>query len=434
MTYDRFLANLNSRGMFRIHPSLDRIQKVLRAMGNPHRKFPSIHIAGTNGKGSVAAALESVLRSCGYRTGLYTSPHLMDLRERVKIDGESLVDGFAESAEDVLTAERRSQAPLTYFELLTAIAFHSFAQKHVDVAIVECGLGGLWDATNVMEKPLMSIITSIGLDHMEWLGDDERSIALQKAGIIRPKGVVISGVRGPGCPIVLRTAREKGATVEQLGDQFKADVLTSSWRSGRQIIRYQHQGEKSEDISFGLLGSHQVDNAALVMEALRQLKRKGWSIPAAKQERGLRTIHWPGRLQIIKIPHSATILFDGAHNPSAMKKLLESIHSSPFINSTKTFVFSAFKDKDYLTMGRMIGRMAQEVCLCPLGGTRGAAVRQLRLGYKGFKGNIHEFSSPQSALATAVELTPQNGLIVVTGSLALVGKVLNAELKETSHV
>src|SRR5262249_52305602 len=157
-----------------------------------------IHIAGTNGKGSVAAALESVLRESGYRTGLYTSPHLTDVRERVAVNGVPLVQGVTVIADQVLEAEKRTKCPLTYFEFLTAIAFQSFAAKKVDIALIECGLGGYWDATNVITAPLISIISSIGLDHTKWLGSTEYQIASQKAGIIKKGGCVISGVSGTG--------------------------------------------------------------------------------------------------------------------------------------------------------------------------------------------------------------------------------------------
>src|SRR5690242_14399588 len=150
--------------MFRIRPGLGHIQKVLRVLGNPQNRYPSIHIAGTNGKGSVAAALESVLRASGYSTGMYTSPHLVDLCERVAIGGVPFVHGFTAVAEQVLRAETKAKTRLTYFELLTAIAFQAFAARKVNIAIVECGLGGFWDATNVIEHPLASVITSIGLD------------------------------------------------------------------------------------------------------------------------------------------------------------------------------------------------------------------------------------------------------------------------------
>src|SRR5258706_788107 len=234
MTYESFLKNLNARGMFRIHPSLNRIRKVFSVLTHPQDRLPDIHTAGTSGKGSVAAALESVMRASGYRTGLYTSPHLIDLRERIKIDGVPLIQGFSRIAEVVLRAEKRAKAPLTYFELLTAIAFQAFITKKVDIAIVECGLGGLWDATNVLKKPLVSISRSIGLDHTEWLGQNEYQIAAQKAGIIKSRGYVISGVRGAGRQIILRTSREKKASLHQIDAQFEVHPLTTSWPSGKQ--------------------------------------------------------------------------------------------------------------------------------------------------------------------------------------------------------
>ncbi len=431
MTYENFLHNLNSRGMFRIHPNLDRIRKVLRILGNPQDRYPTIHIAGTNGKGSVAAALESVLRANGYRTGLYTSPHLIDLRERVKINGSSLVRGFTQMAQDVFHAEKRARTPLTYFELLTAIAFQSFAAQKVDIAIIECGLGGLWDATNVLKQPLLSLITSVGLDHTEWLGQDEFQIAAQKAGIIKSRGCVVSGVRGPWRDVIVRAAREKEAVIDQIDTDFEAESLVTSWKTGKQTICFLYDGEPPQIIPFGLLGTHQVDNAALVMAALRQLKKKGWRIPMANRDQGLRDIHWPGRLQLIDRYKSAPILLDGAHNPQAMKMLLQSLELSPFKNAPKTFVFSAFKDKNFIVMGQMITQHAAEVCLCPLPGSRGAAARRLRIGFSKVRGPVRTFKSSREALLSALHDTPRDGLVVVTGSLALAGEILRDRMRET---
>lgn len=410
--------------MFRIRPSLDRIARVLNALGRPQDRWPSLHIAGTNGKGSVAAALESVLRASGYRTGLYTSPHLMDLRERVQVNGEPMVDDFTAIAGDVLTAEKKARAPLTYFEFLTAIAFQAFARRKVDIGIIECGMGGQWDATNVLEHPLASLITSVGLDHLEWLGDDEHRIARQKAGIIKPHGYVISGVRGPARESVIRAAREKDATLVQLDRDFSAGPLTASWRTGKQTLRFQFRREPPEIVSFGLLGSHQIDNAALVMAALRHLKQAGWSIPACRLDEGLSRLSWPGRLQIIRRPDQAPILLDGAHNLPAMKSALEAIASSAFANAQKTFVFSAFKDKDFNAMARLISPLAAEICLCPLRGPRAAGLSQLRQAFARTGSSSRAFASPEDAFAWALRDTPRDGLMVVTGSLALVGEIL----------
>lgn len=433
MTWQSFLKNLETRGVFRIHPSLDRIARVLSVLGNPQDRWPSIHIAGTNGKGSVAAGLESVLRAGGYRTGLYTSPHLVDLRERIQLDGKPVLQGFTAIAEDVLQAEQQARVPLTHFEFLTAIAFLTFARKKVDIAIIECGLGGLWDATNVLSHPLASIVTSIGLDHKEWLGHDERQIAFQKAGIIKPHGYVISGVRGTGQESIIRCAREKDATLVQVDRDFTSEGLTSSWRTGKQTLRFQFKGEAAEIVPFGLLGAHQVDNAALIMTALRHLKQAGWSIPVSGRDRAMKDLYWPGRLQVLRSNHAATILLDGAHNPPALKHALQSIESSIFRNSQKTFVFSAFKDKDYNAMAHMLLPMAAEVCIAPLAGMRAASSSQLHAAFSGAAIPIRKLNSPEQALAQALADTPKDGLVVVTGSLSLVGQALKAIRHGTYH-
>jgi dihydrofolate synthase/folylpolyglutamate synthase len=434
VTYSEFLKDLNARGMFRIRPDLNRIRRVLTALGQPQNHWPTIHIAGTNGKGSVAAALESVLRACGYRTGLYTSPHLLDLRERIQVNGRPVIDDFCSIADDVLQAEKRARAPLTYFELLTAIAFQCFARMKIDIGIVECGLGGLWDATNVLNQPLASLITSIGLDHVEWLGKNEFEIASQKAGIIKKHGYAISGVRGKGRDSIVHTAREKQAKLVQIDADFSAEGLTASLRSGKQTIRFRCHGEPPEIIPFGLLGRYQVDNAALVMAALRRLKQLGWSIPTLARDYALNQIHWPGRFQIIRRPRSTTVLLDGAHNPPAMKQFLDALESSDYQNIPKTFIFSAFKDKDYRTMARMVMPHSSEIFLAPLPAPRGASLQQLRSAFSSALCPVHTAKTPKKALAQALRATPHENLIVATGSFALVGRLLRLLQREPVHL
>jgi dihydrofolate synthase/folylpolyglutamate synthase len=387
VTYNNFIKNLNARGMFRIRPGLKVIRKVLHALGDPQDRYPTLHIAGTNGKGSVAAALESVLRANRYRTGLYTSPHLLDLRERVMIAGAPLLRGFTVIAEQVLHAEKR--------------------------------------ATNVIKKPLLSIITSLGLDHTEWLGQTEFQIASQKSGIIKQGAIVISGVRGKGRAAVLKTARQKNAKIYQIDTNFRADPLTASWRTGKQILSFLYEGSKTEIVPFGLLGAHQIDNAAIVMAAIKNLKEMGYRISTENRDAGLRNIHWPGRLQLIRPEKGPAILLDGAHNPAAMKQLIHAIESSMFRNVPKTFLFSAFKDKDFITMGRMITPLAAEVCLCSLPKPRGAGLTQLRSGFRNVEGPVREFKDPLGALLGALQDTPKDGLVVVTGSLSFVGQILS---------
>jgi dihydrofolate synthase/folylpolyglutamate synthase len=426
VTYAAFLKNLNARGMFRIRPDLTRIRKVLALLGNPQDQIPAIHIAGTNGKGSVAAALESVLRASGYRTGLYTSPHLIDLRERIKINGSPMVQGFTSIAQDIFQTEKRAHLSLTYFELLTAIAFQSFRVQGVDISIVECGLGGQWDATNVLAHPLLSIITSIGLDHTEWLGKNELKIAAQKAGIIKPGTFVISGVRGKPGEVITRTAIKCGVKIDRIDLNFRGEPSNGSQKAFKQGICFLYKGEPAVNIPFSLSGAYQIDNAAVVMSAVRFLKFKGWRITDQNRNKGLSSIDWPGRYQLISRYRSAPILLDGAHNPPAIENLLKSIESSRFAKSPKIFVFSAFKDKDIKTIGRLISSRAAEICLCSLPGPRGARMQLLRSAFKNVDGPVRNFKTPKVALANALNDTPREGLVVVTGSLALVGAILES--------
>ena len=425
MTYSQFLKNLNARGMFRIRPKLRPIQNVLHQLDYPQDNYPVIHIAGTNGKGSVAASLESVLRVSGYRTGLYTSPHLLDLRERIKIAGVPLIHGFTNMAEQVLHAERRANVSLTYFEFLTAISFHAFSKRHVDVAIIESGLGGTWDATNVVKTPLLTVITSIGLDHCRWLGNSEREIAAEKAGIIKAGTPLISGVRGPGRSVIAKNALQRGIKIIQIDSDFRAESLISSWRTGQQTIRFLYKDSGPEIAPFGLLGTHQIDNAAVVLACIKELSFRGWKIALKDRDRGLREACWPGRLQLIRPSNAAQILMDGAHNPPAMNQLIHSIGTSIYKNVQKTFLFSAYKDKDIASMGRLISNAAAEVCLCPLPGPRGASMKQLRASIKGVQGPVRCFRSIPEALEGAMRDTPKDGLVVVCGSLALIGSVLS---------
>jgi dihydrofolate synthase / folylpolyglutamate synthase len=425
MTCEALLKHLNARGSFRIRPSLGAIRKVLAVLGDPQDQIPSVHIAGTNGKGSVAASTESILRTSGYRTGLYTSPHLVDLRERIRVDGLPVGQEFARGAEDIFSAERRVNVSLTHFEFLTALAFWIFVQRKVDVSIIECGMGGRWDATNVLKQPRVSVITSIGLDHTAWLGKTKRLIAFQKAGIIKACGCVVSGVEGPGRDVIAHASRKQQAQLTEIGTDFRAEPLISSWRAGKQVIGFLYKGESVQNLSLGLLGRYQVQNAAVTLATVRILRKQGWRISPSSCEEGLRDVRWPGRMHLIEIPRQAPVILDSAHNPAAIRRLLESIQDSPFGDRPTTFVFSAFKDKDYVRMARMINRRAAEVCLCSLPGPRGATLQNLRDAFRGLKGPIRQFNGPRDALHHAFQDTPKEGLIVVTGSMALVGQILH---------
>ncbi len=420
---------LNLRGLFRIKPGLERMRGVLESLGNPQDRLRALHIAGTNGKGSVAAFLESVLRNSGYRTGLTISPHLMDIHERIQINREPISPtDFSRLARRLKNAEKITKTRLTYFEFFIAAAFLAFEHFKVDIAIVECGMGGLWDATNVLSRTEVSLITSIGLDHTHWLGKTEAAIVEQKAGIIKSGGLVISGVRGQGRAVLDRMAREKRARLLQIDRDFSAHPLGTDWNAGRQKLHFQMGSESSLEVTAGLLGLHQVDNTAVALAALIELRSIGWKIAQESIQKGLRDVVWPGRFQIIPGHGRASMLLDGAHNPHAMRRVLQTLQESTWKNLPKTFIFSAFKDKDIEAMASMITPMTSQLFLCPLSGSRSSSLKQLRRAFSSFSRPMVACSNAEEALKRAVESTPSDGLIVVTGSFALVGEMLRSPL------
>ena len=420
MTYPGLLRQLARRGIFRIQPDLGRVRRVLDHLGNPQNRIPSIHVAGTNGKGSVCAAMESILRHARYRTALYTSPHLADIRERIRIGGRPVSrTAFRRAGEAVLAAEKSCGVKLTYFEFNTAMAFVAHEQARAQIAVIECGLGGLWDATNTMREPLASIITTIGLDHTQWLGKTEAQIARQKAGILRPRSLAVSGVRGPGRRVIERQCRKLKTTLLEIDRDFTAQAFKTRWEDAREVIRY-----NSETFTFGLLGAHQAANAGIIIATARALRHRGLTISEQAIREGMKTVSWPGRLQIVRRPRGIRLIFDGAHNPQATQALTTALRDSPFHNAFRSVVFSAYKDKDFPSMARLLAPDADRVYLCALPPPRGASLAALRQAFSSFHGPVSVISNPKRALAQAVARSPAQGVVLVTGSLALVGELL----------
>jgi len=421
MNQSEFEKRLNQRGMFRIKPGLDRIRAVLRHVGNPQDTYPTIHVAGTNGKGSVAAAIESVCRQAGYKTGFYLSPHLEDLRERIQISGQPVFsEAFMEAARVVSEVESTTCSRLTYFEYLTAMAFIAFKQARVDLAIVEVGLGGLWDATNAIRQPSISVITSIGLDHVQWLGSTRSAIARQKAGIIKIGSRVISGVRGSPGQVIEKVALDHQAPLTQIGRDFGTQVIETHWETAQQVFRYRTRSEDSI-FEFGLMGAHQADNAALAVTAIRHLQRSGWRIRDQHLRNGLNGIFWPCRFSVIRRSGQGPILLDGAHNPEAMRSFIRTLRQSPWSHVPKTLVFSAYSDKNYPEMARLLEPLTERIYVCQLPNSRGLPAADLATAFKGTQKPVVMQQTPKQALHLALAETPPDHLLMITGSLALVG-------------
>ena len=308
MNYEQAKELLTSQGKFYINLGLERIQSILKLIGNPQEKIKIIHVAGTNGKGSVSSILANILKCAGYKTGLYTSPHLVEYTERIKINNIDISKkDFAAYIEKISTIAEKKNIHLTEFEILTAIAFKYFADNKVEIAVIETGLGGRFDATNVCKKPILSIITSISLDHTDRLGNTIEKIAFEKAGIIKPKSTILTEISNKGFKIIKNTAEEKKAKLI-----VATNYVNMSYENGNNYVSI--EDKKCE---FPLLGLYQKANLSIVLQAVEFLRIKTKAVIE-----GLKTAKWPARLEYIK---DKNLLIDGAHNPDAAQELKKSL-------------------------------------------------------------------------------------------------------------
>ncbi len=313
MTYEGALAVLAERQETVIDLGLDRVRRHLAKLGDPQEKVPSFHVAGTNGKGSTCAILASVLRAAGLRVGLYVSPHLLDVRERISIDGKAI------SKADF--ARLFPKGPLTYFELLTVLAFRYFAEKKCDVMVLETGLGGRLDATNVVKAPLAAVVTSVDFDHQAYLGNTLKAIAGEKAGIFKGGRPSVH----PAHPVLSRMpVRGRRVVVGKPWPVTKTD-----WRRGVQTVG-------GHELS--LLGARQGWNVALAHAAV---EASGLRVPRAAWRKGLARVAWPGRFQVKR-----GVIIDGAHNPEAARALAATFKASPFVRRPSRWVLGMMRDKD----------------------------------------------------------------------------------------
>jgi dihydrofolate synthase / folylpolyglutamate synthase len=402
---------------FGIKLGLDRMTELAGVLGNPHTQFHSIHIAGTNGKGSVAAMLESYFLASGYRTGMYTSPHLVDARERVRVNGEMITrkefTAIAGGIHRFVT-----ELNCTFFEAITALAFEYFAQKQVEVAIIEVGLGGRLDATNIIE-PQVSVLTTIDFDHEEYLGHTLANIASEKAGIIKP-----------GVPCVIgRLHREAENVIEEkclkLGcDLYKAldccqvsDIKQASSGTEFKII---FNGEKIA-LKVNLPGIHQVDNACTALTAIKAFDRHGSSFDAGIWRSALRNIQWPGRFQVIK--KDPLIVADVAHNAASIRQFCEMVRT--FFNGYNIIlVFGVVSDKDYQEIIKIL--VPLDALFVPV---QAQNKRALPVGL--LKNELERYGCPyisvqsiQEGIKSALRHTGVKTVICLTGSHYVVGEAI----------
>ncbi len=421
---------------------LAHMRVLLEALEHPERKFPSVLIAGTNGKGSTAASLASILQASGYQTGLYTSPHLVRINERIRIHGAAISDDDFAGIHDLVdrTAERLvSEAELpwhpSFFEMLTAIAFEYFAREKVDFAVLEVGMGGRLDATNVVE-PRISVITDISLDHQKFLGDTLTEIAQEKAGIIRPQGTVVTLPQTPeandviGNTILAQAARAVSAVayVPPVSPNSAPYLFPSPQEKAGYVSRYRLEVLGREiTVETPLVGRHQLRNLALAIAAAEELARQGFTaITAATIESGIRDTRWPGRFQVL--PATAghpEIVFDVAHNPAGAWALRSTL-SATYEERPLVFVFGAMRDKAVGEIAEILFPLAERVIATQVENPRAASPADIRAAAGRVSVPIEDAPDVASALAQARSAAGSRGLVVVTGSIYIVGEAMRS--------
>lgn len=339
MTYDEALEYIHGISWTFCKPGLERINALCKALGNPEKHLKFIHVAGTNGKGSFCSMTESVLRKAGYKVGLYTSPFIYRFNERMRVNGEDIPDGtLAEITEYVKPFADAMEDKPTEFELITAIAFEYFKREGCDVVVLECGMGGRLDSTNVIRNPYLSVITGISLDHTAFLGDTVEKIALEKAGIIKDRAPVLFGGEDEGAKrVISEVASSRGSDI--FFADYSALKIKKSDLEGS-IFDY----KTLQNINISLLGLYQPRNAALVLEGIEILKNQGLNIPDDAVRAGLSEAKWRARFEIIG--REPLVIFDGAHNPEGICAAVQSIKQY-FGDRKLVLVSGVLKDKDY---------------------------------------------------------------------------------------
>jgi dihydrofolate synthase/folylpolyglutamate synthase len=418
---------------------LKHMRVLLAALENPERRFPSILIAGTNGKGSTASTLASILQASGLRTGLYTSPHLVRINERIQIGGDKISDDDFALIHDLVdrTAERLvSEGELpwhpSFFEMLTAIGFEYFARRKVDIAVLEVGMGGRLDATNVVE-PRVSVITDISLDHQKYLGDTVKEIAGEKAGIIRPGGVVVTLPQQPqandviGNAILKLGARAVNAVpyVPPVSPASGEYLAANAARTPVSRYPLQVMGEQIM-VETPLLGRHQLRNVALAIAAAEALARQGLPVTASSIERGIRETHWPGRFQVIPATsNQPEYVFDVAHNPAGAWALRSTL-SAGYPERLLTFIFGAMRDKAIGEMAEILFPLADRVIVTRADNPRSASPQEIREAAARTSTQMEEAADVAAAIELARSSARPDAVVVITGSIYIVGEAMRA--------
>ncbi len=418
MSYSPVIEYLYGLQKHGIKLGLDTMRLLLARVSHPQRSLRVLHIGGTNGKGSTAAMAAAVLQRSGKRVGLYTSPHLVDFRERIRVNGCMITEEQVSGLVTRLRAGVNHDLNPTFFEMTTAVAFLHFAESEVDVAVLEVGLGGRFDATNVVDQPLACAITTIGLDHQEYLGRTEEAIAFEKGGIIKSGVPLVLGRMGlPAEDVLGRIAKDLSAPVWQLGRHFHIEP------KGTDRFVYRGATRTIDDLVCGLPGRHQWDNAACALALLDAADHAGILTSEAAARDGLRAVSWEGRLE--SLDEHPNVILDGAHNPAAATVLAQYLqdYASRHLASRIILVWAMMRDKDHRGFIAPLQPVVSEIVLTQTSLARSAMVEELRVALGAWPGPVWEAVHPMNALAVAKNRAASHDLICIVGSLMLVGEV-----------
>ncbi len=419
MNYEQALNYIHGTYKFGSKLGLNNIKRLLDLMGNPHQKLKYVHVAGTNGKGSTSSFISSILAESGYRTGLYISPYIERFTERIRINGDEIAEddltritGFVKEKVDIMLANGENHP--TEFEIITAIAFQYYYEKKCDIVVLEVGLGGRLDSTNVIDVPEVAVITTINYDHTDRLGNTLTQIAFEKAGIIKNKGDVVIYPQEPEVMEVFRkVCAERGARLH-VTDMSSLELV--DYDINRQIFYF----GRYKGLTISLLGEHQVKNAAVAVKASEILASKGYGITEASIRKGLESTRWPGRFEVLlKKPY---FVIDGAHNPEGSKALADSLRRY-FPGKKVSFIFGVLKDKNYSSMIEAVLPLARRFITVQPQSIRAFTSYQLAEYLKSYCNDVIASDTIKEAVHTALDLSDPDDVVCAFGSLYYIGEV-----------
>lgn len=427
MTYEEAIQKINSLLRFGIKPGLERIREILNRLSNPQDKLRFIHIAGTNGKGTSCALISSTLTACGYKTGLYTSPYIMNFRERFCIDGVMISkDEAASLTERVAAAADQMQNEgyeITEFEFITALAFLWFCEQKCDVVVLEVGLGGRFDATNVIKNPLVSLIMSISLDHTAVLGDTVEKIAFEKCGIIKDnRPVVLYGEQPSGVYEVVKKAADEHNSALTVADSSLISLVSTSIKGS--VFKYNASGAfgigGEIEIFLPFIGEHQLKNAAAALTALSILYEQGFDITAEGIKTGFMAAKFFARLELLR--EHPTVLLDGAHNPGGARALSDAIDKY-LGDKRKILIIGMLADKDIETAVSYIAPHFSKAYVLEPDSPRAMPSNELASVVRKYCSDVTPLRDYEEAYSLALGDAGESGAVVICGSLYLAGKM-----------